>query len=120
MRHHNRVKKFGRKKNQRKALLRSLVESLILHGKIRTTEARAKALRPFIERLISISRANTLASRRLVTRRLRQSVSVRKLEKEIAPRYTSRAGGYTRIARVGSRLSDGARMAVIELVTDNK
>jgi len=116
MRHHNRVKKFGRKKNQRHALMRSLAESLLKEGRIKTTESKAKALRPFVERLITLSKTNTLASRRLVRARLGNALGIGKLYKEIAPKYASRSGGYTRVVKMEQRLSDGARMAVIELV----
>ncbi len=116
MRHHNRVKKFGRERNQRKALLRTLARSLFRDGSIRTTEARAKALRPFAERLITGARQNTVASRRLVVSRLGGSAGLAKLYAEVAPKYISRNGGYTRVIKAGARRSDGARMAVIELV----
>lgn len=116
MRHSNRIKKFGREKNQRLALMRSLALSLLRDGRIRTTETKAKALRPFVERLITHARAGTTASRRLIKARLGNTVVILKLYKDIAPKYTSRAGGYTRVVKTGRRLSDGARMAVIELV----
>src|SRR3989338_4402004 len=116
MRHSNRIKKFGRKKNQRGALMRSLAQSLIRDGKIRTTEAKAKALRPFVERVITHARTGTPASRRLIKSRLGNDMNLAKLYKEIGPKYASRAGGYTRVVKAGVRLSDGAKMAVIELV----
>ncbi|MDO8619962.1 MAG: 50S ribosomal protein L17 [bacterium] len=116
MRHSNRIKKFGREKNQRGALMRSLAQSLIKEGKIRTTEAKAKALRPFVERIITHARSGTPASRRLIKSRLGNDMNLAKLYKEIGPKYASRAGGYTRITKVGARLSDGADMAIIELV----
>lgn len=116
MRHHNRIKKFGRKKNQRGALMRSLAESLLMKERVRTTEAKAKALRPLVERIISMSRTDSPASRRLVAKRLKSSFILRKLYRDIAPRYASRTGGYTRVVKLGTRLSDGARMAIIELV----
>jgi len=116
MRHSNRIKKFGREKNQRVALLRSLAQSLLKAGRIKTTEAKAKALRPFVERLITHVRSGTPASRRLVKSRLGNDMNIEKLYKEIGPKYASRGGGYTRIVKIGQRLSDGARMAVIELV----
>ena len=96
--------------------MRSLAESLFMRGRIRTTEAKAKALRPFVERIVSISRTDTPASRRVVVRRLKNGASLNKLYKEIAPRYASRAGGYTRVVKIGPRRSDGAKMAIIELV----
>lgn len=96
--------------------MRSLAESLLMHERMRTTEARAKALRPLVERIISMSRTDSPASRRLVLKRLKSRLSLQKLYKDIAPRYASRTGGYTRVVKLGSRLSDGARMAIIELV----
>lgn len=116
MRHHNKIKKFGREKNQRGALMRSLAESLLIHERVRTTETKAKALRPLVERIISVSRTDSPTSRRLVLKRLKSRLSLRRLYKDIAPRYASRTGGYTRVVKLGSRLSDGARMAIIELV----
>lgn len=109
--------------------MRSLARSLLRDGRIRTTEAKAKALRPFAERLITLARrclseqksgrharTGTTASRRIVRARLGNGLQLQKLYKEIAPQYASRAGGYTRVVKTGRRLSDGARMAVIELV----
>lgn len=96
--------------------MRSLVSSLLKEGRIRTTEAKAKALRPFVERIITRARLGTPASRRLVRARLGNDLSLNKLYKEIAPKYASRAGGYTRIVKTNVRLSDGAKMAIIELV----
>lgn len=96
--------------------MRSLAESLLMHERVRTTEAKAKALRPLVERIISMSRTDSPASRRLVAKRLKNRLSLLKLYKDIAPRYASRTGGYTRVVKLGTRLSDGARMAVIELV----
>jgi large subunit ribosomal protein L17 len=116
MRHSNRVKKFGREKNQRKALLRTLAHSLFRDGRIKTTEVKAKALRPFAERLITHARTNSASSRRLIERRIGNASTGAKLCKDIAPKYSSRAGGYTRIVKMGVRKSDGARMAIIELV----
>lgn len=116
MRHSNRNKRFGRERNQRKALMRSLARSLLAHGRIRTTETKAKALRPFAERLITLARIGTAVSRRIVRARLGNDLNLPKLYKEVAPKYASRTGGYTRVMKVGRRLSDGARMAIIELV----
>lgn len=116
MRHSNRIKKFGRIRKQRTALLRTLAHSLFRDRKIQTTEAKAKALRPFAERLITHAKKDTAASRRLLSRRLGGSAGVARLCREIAPSYGSRAGGYTRVVKAGLRRSDGARMAVIELV----
>lgn len=116
MRHANRNKKFGRERNQRKALVRSLAQSFLKEGRIKTTEAKAKALRPFVERIITHARTGTAASRRLVKTRLGNDMNLSKLYKDIAPRHASRNGGYTRVVKVGRRLSDGAKMAIIELV----
>lgn len=116
MRHSNRNKKFGRMKDQRTALMRTLAKSLLRDGHIRTTEAKAKSLRPFVERLITHARTGTVTSRRLVTARLGGVVDIARLYKEIAPKYATRAGGYTRVVKAGTRKSDGAKLAVIELV----
>jgi len=116
MRHANRNKKFGRKKNQRHALMRTLAKSLLRDGSIQTTEAKAKALRPFIERIITHARTGTITSRRLVIARLGGVVDIEKLYKEIAPKYVTREGGYTRVVKTGVRQSDGAKLAVIEFV----
>lgn len=115
MRHSNANRKFGRKKNQRNALLKSLAYSLALKGKIRTTEAKAKELRPFMEKLVTLGKKETLASRRLLTSRVGREAA-KKIAKELAPVYKGRAGGYTRITKMVARKTDGAKMAVIEFV----
>lgn len=116
MRHHNANRKFNRKTDQRNALLRSLARELFLHGKIVTTEAKAKEVRPFAEELITIAREGSLSSKRLVTSRLANNVIVKKLTDVIAPQYKDRNGGYTRIIKLEQRPSDGSKMAAIELV----
>lgn len=117
MRHHNNTRKFGRTKNQRVALLKSLVLALITRGKIKTTEAKAKELRPKIEKLVTRAKTNTLASRRIVLAGLyNNTTATAKLFKDIAPQYTERKGGYTRITKLPRRITDGAPMAVIEFV----
>ena len=117
MRHHSNVKKFGRVSNKRLALMRSLARALIAHEQIETTEAKAKALRPFIEKLITKAQTDSLANTRLVISRLGGSEREGlKLIKDIAPRYKDRAGGYTRITKVPSSRDDAAKMAVIEFV----
>jgi len=117
MRHHKKGRTFGRKRNQRFALLQSLSLSLIKHGKIETTEAKAKELRGFIEPLITKARAGGLHNQRLITSRLMNNeTEVRKLIAEIAPKYIGRAGGYTRIIKLPTRLIDSAKMAIIEFV----
>ncbi len=116
MRHHNANRKFGRGRNQRKALIRSLVRELFVHGKIETSEAKAKEIRPYAEDFITKAKVDTVASRRDVLRRMANNDIVGKLFAEIAPKYKERAGGYTRIIKTGPRLTDGSRMAIIELV----
>ena len=108
-------KKFGRVKNQRKALMKGLASSLILHKKITTTETKAKELRRFIEPLISKAKIGDLHKRRQVREYLSDSVT-KKLFNEIAPLYKERPGGYTRIIKTAPRQSDGAKMAQIEFV----
>jgi len=117
MRHHNKNRKFGRTKNGRTALLRSLACSLIKNEQIRTTEARAKELRPFIEKLVTKGRTDTITSRRLVSSRLGgNEKETKKLIDEIAKRYADKNGGYTRITKLAPRTSDGSKMAVIEFI----
>jgi large subunit ribosomal protein L17 len=99
MRHNNKGRAFNRPDNQRAALVRSLARSLILEERISTTEAKAKELRPFIEKLVTRSKADTVANRRLVASRLGSPEAVKKLFATLAPRYEGRAGGYTRIVK---------------------
>lgn len=108
---------FNRPTNQRRALLRSLMRSLIIHERISTTEAKAKELRPAIERLVTYGKKNTLASRRLAKARLADEEAVAKLFATIAPRYSDRAGGYTRVVKRTKRgLSDSRKLAYIAFV----
>ena len=117
MRHHNSIRKFGRNKNQRNALMKGLILALIAHGRIETTEAKAKELRPAIEKLITKANVGTLASRRLVMARLYGlTAEANKLIDTIAPNYKGRAGGYTRITKLPRRAGDASKMAVIEFV----
>lgn len=116
MRHSNANRKFGRERGQRRALLRSLAESLIKHGKITTTEAKAKELRPYVEKLVTKAREGTLTSRRLVTSRLGTAKRAAPLFAGLAGRYSGRTGGYTRITKLPPRKSDGSKMALIEFV----
>ena len=115
MRHHNANKKLSRKRNQRKALIRSLTRSLVLHDKIKTTEIKAKVVRPVVERLVTYGKKGTLAARRAVVKEI-GTVGMKKIFTVIAPKYEKRAGGYTRITKLGKRLSDAAPMAYIEFV----
>lgn len=117
MRHHNSVRKFGRKRNQRNALLKSLALSLVKNGKIKTTEAKAKELRPFIEKLVTKGKAATVPARRTVTARLaNRKPEGKKLVDEVSKKYSDRKGGYTRIMKLPRRKSDGSKMAIIEFV----
>ncbi|MEA3399520.1 MAG: 50S ribosomal protein L17 [Patescibacteria group bacterium] len=116
MRHHNNIRKFNRKRNQRKALLRGLAISLVKHGKIETTEAKAKSLRSVIEKLITKANKGTLNSQRIIMSRLYNGEQAKKLINEIAPKYKNRKGGYTRITKLPRRQSDASKMAIIEFV----
>lgn len=117
MRHHNANRKFGRSKNQRHALLKGLASSLIESDRIVTTEAKAKELRPSIEKMITKAKNPTLANRRLLLAAVYNNEAVvSKLIDSVAPRYTERAGGYTRIVKLSPRKSDASPMAVIEFV----
>lgn len=108
-------RKFGRERDQRKALMRSLAVNFIRDEKIKTTEAKAKELRPYIEKIITRGRINTLASRRLLISKIGDD-SAKKVVKEIAPKYKDRQGGYTRIVKLPARKGDAAKMAIIEFV----
>ena len=108
-------RKFSRPRDQRKALIKSLSRELFLREKIKTTEAKAKELKSFAEKFVSRAKKGDLASRRYLLRFFSKDI-VKKLVNEIAPRYTGRPGGYTRVVKLGPRKSDGAKMAVIELV----
>ncbi len=117
MKHHKKTRTLGRKKGQRTALLRGLARSLFLSEGITTTIARAKELRPFVEKIISASKENSTASRRAISARLGgASNAVLKLHGELAPRFKERSGGYTRIVRlgrVGKRAIESARIELI-------
>jgi len=108
-------KKFSRKSDQRRALIKSLVTALFLKEKIRTTEAKAKEARRFAEKFITTAKKGGISSNRLLNRTLSQKIS-KKLIEEIAPKYKERNGGYTRIIKLGPRKGDGAQMAIFELV----
>ena len=115
MRHHNVNRKFGRETDQRRALMRSLARSLVLHGSIRTTAAKAKSLRPFVEKLVTKGRTATLHTRRQIDIELGPKAG-KLLVEEIAIRYTARPGGYTRIVKDGTRRAGAAPMARIAFV----
>ena len=115
MRHHNANRKFGRERNQRKALIKSLAYSLTMKGKIKTTEPKAKSLRPYMEKLVTLGKKQTIASRRLLESRV-GCEAAKKIAVNLAVNYKGRSGGYTRITKMGPRLTDGSPMAIIEFV----
>lgn len=116
MRHLKRGRRLSMPGDRRRALLRGLMTSLIRHEGIKTTEARAKELRPRIERLITMGKTGDLHSRRLALRYLPDPLMIEKLFAHIAPKYSERPGGYTRIVKIGQRKGDGAEIVRIELV----
>ena len=116
MRHTKKTIKLGRKSEHRNLLLANQVCSLIEHSRIRTTLAKAKAVRPFAERMVTLGKRNDLHARRLAFSFLRQKEAVRKLFADVAPRSGTRQGGYVRIIKLGPRASDSALMAYIEWV----
>ena len=116
MRHNRRVKHFSRATNPRKALLRGLVSALVEHGRIKTTVAKAKELRRHVEKAVTMAKNGDLASRRILLSRLPFGDTAADLMDTVAPRFKDRAGGYTRIIRIGRRPGDSAEMAFIEFV----
>ncbi len=116
MRHRKKGRKLGRKNGNRRALLMNLASQLIVHKRIKTTDAKAKELRSFIEPLITLAKKDDLHSRRMVIKKLPHKNIVRSLCKEIAPRYVERPGGYTRIIKLGYRDNDRAPVSIIEFV----
>ena len=116
MRHKKKGRKLGRKVGNRKALLRNLACQLILHKKIKTTDPKAKELRSFIEPLITLAKKDSLHSRRLVIKKIPKKNVVRILFEEIAPLFSTRPGGYTRITKLGLRDNDRAPVSIIEFV----
>jgi large subunit ribosomal protein L17 len=116
MRHQKKTVKLGRSQAHRDALLANQVCSLIIHQRIRTTLAKAKAARPLAEKMVTLGKKGTLHARRTAAAYLHQADAVKKLFNEIAPRSATRQGGYTRIVKLGPRKSDSAPMAVLEWV----
>ena len=116
MRHRKAGRQLRRTGEQKLALMRSLASSLIEHGAIETTEAKAKELRPFVEKLITKARSGTLHDRRHAIRHVHKRETADKLFQEIGPKFARRAGGYTRILKTGHRKGDGADMAIIQFV----
>ena len=116
MRHHRAGKKLGRDASHRKALYANLAGSLIEHGRIKTTEAKAKAVKPFAEQMITLGKRGDLHARRLALAELRSQDVVHVLFADVAPRFVDRPGGYTRIVKLGPRQGDAAEMVFLELV----
>ena len=118
MNHNRKGRTLGREKAPREALIRNLAQSLILYENVNTTLAKAKEVRPFVEKLITKAKVKSLTTRRTLHRTLSMESAVNKMLVEIGPRYKERAGGYTRIIKLGRRLGDGAEIAQIQLVRD--
>ena len=116
MRHRKKGRKLQRTASHRRAMLRNLATSLFRHERIETTTAKAKELRPYAERLITLARRGDLHARRLVARKIQDREVLVKLFDEISPRYAERPGGYTRILKLGNRKGDAAEISLIELV----
>lgn len=116
MRHRSTKKTLGRTSGPRKSLMKGLANSLILHGRITTTVTKAKTLRPFIERLVTRSKQSSLHTRRYLLSMLANEASVKKLLTDLGPKYASRAGGYTRVIKLGRRAGDASVTAIIEFI----
>ena|SRR5258708_2838782 len=117
MRHLKKGKKFGRLRGPRRSFLRNLANDLVRAGKITTTEARAREIRPVVEHLVTIGKKQTLSARRLLLSRMHNEKVAMKVYEDLAPRYASRTGGYLRITKMSkARKRDGSRLATIEFV----
>jgi large subunit ribosomal protein L17 len=116
MRHRRAGKKLGRDSAHRKALYSNLAGALIEHGRIKTTQAKAKAVKPFAEQMITLGKRGDLHARRLALAELRSQDVVHRLFADVAPRFAERPGGYTRIVKLGPRKSDSTEMVFLELV----
>lgn len=116
MRHRNTGKVLSREQAPRKALLRGLATSVVLYEKIRTTHAKAHAVQPLVERMITLAKAKTPASTRRMGETLYTEGAVKKAMEVLGPRYVARVGGYTRITKIGRRQGDAANMVVLEFV----
>jgi len=116
MRHQRNSTKLGRTSKHKEALVANLISSLIEHSRIKTTLAKAKAIRPAAEKLVTLAKSGTLHDRRTAVARIHNQDAVKKLFTEIAPRFKDRQGGYTRILKLGHRTTDAAKIALIEWV----
>ena len=120
MRHQRVINHLGRTSSHRKSMLSNMASSLILHKRITTTTAKAKALKTFVEPLITKSKEDSTHSRRMAFSRLKDKSAVSELFREISPKVGERPGGYTRILKIGNRIGDNAEMCVLELVDYNE
>ena len=118
MKHNKKGKVLGREKGPREAMLRNLAQSVILYERVNTTLAKAKAVKPLVEKLITTGRSKTLTSRRALARVLTIESAVNKVLEELGPRYATRPGGYTRIIKLGQRQGDGAEIAQLQLIKE--
>lgn len=117
MRHNKTVKKLSVTRSHRQAMMRNMVTSLLEHGRVTTTHARAKVLRSFAERVITLGKNDTVHSRRMASKSIRSKEIVKKLFNEIAPEFSDRNGGYTRVIKNGFRKGDNAAVSIVELLT---
>lgn len=115
MKHHNKIRSFNRVRNQRNALLKSLARALVKEERIKTTEMKAKEIRPYVERLITYGKKGTLSDRRRLSALVGKDASL-KIFEDLAPRFEKRLGGYTRITKLSPRKGDASPMAYIEFV----
>jgi large subunit ribosomal protein L17 len=118
VRHRAKGRQLSRTSSHKRAMLNNMATSLFVHGRVITTEAKAKELRPFAEKLITLARRGDLHARRLVERRIKDRDTLSRLFSEIGPRFAARPGGYTRILKLGHREGDGADVARIELLAE--
>ncbi len=116
MRHKNKVKTLDRTKEARELMLRNLASSIIIYEKVKTSEAKAKAVKPMLEKIITTAKKGDLASRRNLLKVLLQPQAIKKAMEVLGDRYKERPGGYCRIIKIGPRQGDGAKMVQIELV----
>ena len=120
MRHRKAGRKLGTSSEHRRSIMRNLATSLILHGRIRTTDSKAKELRPYAEKLVTLAKKGTLHARRKAATKLYDKVALQKLFAEYGERFTKREGGYTRIIKEGNRPGDNAPMAIIEFLDEKR
>ncbi len=118
MRHQKKTRRFGRDTAHRTAMFRNLVTSLLKHERVETTEAKAKELRKWVDKMIGLAKRGDLHARRQAYAVIREKAVVQKLFEDVGPRYAERPGGYTRITKIGPRRGDSAPMAIIELIND--